>query len=106
MGFMGIYRSPSVDQTERLAILSEECAEVIVAVSKILRHGYGSCNPLAPTPPEDKNPETNRMLLERELGDVMHAIAMLHDTGDISKSEIYRYEKEKAIKIKKWLHHQ
>ena len=27
-------------ETERLAILAEECGEVIQAVGKILRHGY------------------------------------------------------------------
>src|SRR5579872_899269 len=32
-------------QIERLALLAEECGEVMQAVSKILRHGYESRNP-------------------------------------------------------------
>lgn len=50
-------------QAERLAMLAEECGEVIQIVGKILRHGYDSCHP--------KNPKvTNRELLGRELLDL------------------------------------
>lgn len=59
-------------QMERLAILSEECGEVIQIIGKILRHGYDSCNPFG------ANPETNREGLLRELMDVSAAMGMLH----------------------------
>lgn len=92
-------------QAERLALLSEECAEVIKAVSKILRHGYESTNPTVSVP-DDERPETNRTALERELGDVICAIRKLRHAEDVSECQIDRYADEKAIKIKKWLHHQ
>ena len=92
-------------QAERLALVAEECAEVIQTVSKILRHGYDSCNPLLAVP-DDENPITNQMLLEKELGHVICAMRKLLHAGDLSESEIDRYADEKASKIKRWLHHQ
>lgn len=59
-------------QTERLAILMEECGEVVQIIGKILRHGYESGSPFG------HNPETNRQALIRELFDVK-AAAMLID---------------------------
>ena len=50
-------------QAERLAMLSEECSEVIQVVGKILRHGYASHHPDDPT-------TTNLHLLIKELRDV------------------------------------
>ncbi len=50
-------------QAERLAMLAEECGEVIQIVGKILRHGYDSHHPDNPT-------TTNRHLLIKELSDV------------------------------------
>lgn len=32
-------------ELERLAILAEECGEVIQVINKIIRHGYDSCDP-------------------------------------------------------------
>lgn len=63
-------------EAERLAMLSEECAEVIQAVSKILRHGYESVNPLAP----EKG--TNREQLARELIDVFAVLLLMQENED------------------------
>lgn len=52
-------------EAERLALLAEECGEVIQAIGKVLRHGFESTHP-------DGGP-TNRESLERECGDVYHA---------------------------------
>jgi hypothetical protein len=46
-------------EAERLSLLLEECGEVLQIIGKIQRHGYGS---------------SNRSLLEKELGHIMHAI--------------------------------
>lgn len=54
-------------QAERLAILMEECGEVVQIIGKILRHGFESCSPFG------ANPETNRQALVRELFDVRAA---------------------------------
>jgi len=50
-------------QAERLAMLAEECGEVIQIIGKILRHGYAGHHPDDPT-------TTNLHLLVKELRDV------------------------------------
>ena len=75
---------------------------MIQAVSKILRHGLDSVNPLA----IDDNPVTNQMLLEKELGHVVCAMRKLRHAGDVRESQIERSADDKAVKIKRWLHHQ
>lgn len=58
-------------QTERLAILMEECGEVIHIVGKILRHGFESGSPYG------HNTETNRQALVRELFDIKASALLL-----------------------------
>jgi len=50
-------------QAERLAMLAEECGEVIQIIGKILRHGYESYHPNNPV-------FSNRDLLHQELTDL------------------------------------
>ena len=87
-------------ETERLACLAEECAEVIQVVGKILRHGY------ADSSPDDITHTDNRKHLERELGDLRYWIDEMWDCGDVSKEQIHKHADEKAIRVKRWLHHQ
>lgn len=56
-------------QAERLAILAEECGEVIQIIGKILRHGLESCHPVTG--------EVNRTALVRELYDVKAAMVLM-----------------------------
>ena len=86
-------------ETERLALLAEECGEVIQIVGKILRHGYDSSNPLDDSP-------INRRILEKEIGDIELAIYMLSEAKDIDRNEIDKARIEKGKKIGKWLHYQ
>lgn len=86
-------------EAERLALLIEECAEVQAMACKILRHGFESVNPC------DKNPNTNRKDLSKELGHLAHAIGRMVRAGDVSNSEIKRHEEIKASQIHRWLHH-
>ena len=86
-------------EIERLALLAEECGEVIQAVSKILRHGYESYNPL------DTNKETNRTLLEKELGDLQEAKRIMLAADDIHDSNIKIYAQSKYERVKQYLHH-
>lgn len=60
-------------QAERLAMLAEECGEVIQIVGKILRHGYDSEHPITG--------KGNRQLLQKELCDVFAVAAQLHSDG-------------------------
>lgn len=86
-------------QLEILAILSEECGEVIQAIGKIMRHGYDSSSPY-------DNSVTNRCSLTREIGDLLFVIGLICDSGDINENDVKRFTEEKAINIKQWLHHQ
>ncbi len=58
-------------QAERLAMLAEECAEVIQVIGKILRHGYDSYHP-------DQPYITNRELLQQELTDLAAVENQIH----------------------------
>lgn len=89
-------------ETERLALLLEEMGEAQQAIGKILRHGYESVNPDLPPPAGD----TNRANLERELGDVLVAIDMMLDGGDILAWRLEDRKRVKAHRVRQWLHYQ
>lgn len=86
-------------EAERLALLMEECGEVVQVIGKILRHGYESYHPADPNGP------TNRELLENELGDLWFAMDFVAD-NDLRPSEIARAHNEKRGKVGRYLHHQ
>lgn len=92
-------------QTERLAILAEECGEVIQMVGKILRHGYYSCHP-DDVGTESEKAQTNKSLLEKELGDLEYIISLMYMKSDINDSFVLKAKWVKEEKIKKYLHHQ
>lgn len=86
-------------ETERLALLGEECAEIGQTIGKILRHG-----------PESRNPDvtgspTNREDLEHEIGDLLWAIDLLNHCGDISMLRTRADNGRHARKLR-YLHHQ
>ncbi|MGE3757361.1 MAG: hypothetical protein AB7H97_06375 [Pseudobdellovibrionaceae bacterium] len=90
----------SPGEAERLAILAEECAEVIQVIGKILRHGYDSYNPF------DDTKQTNRSLLEKECGDISAAQQMLANHDDIRLTAVAQWRERKLINVKKYTHHQ
>lgn len=83
-------------QAERLAMLAEECAEVIQVVGKILRHGYESHHPERPC-------ETNRDLLTHELSDLFAVVEMMD--CDFSLIDAQEQEDNFARKLR-YTHHQ
>lgn len=85
-------------EAERLALLAEECGEVMQAIGKVLRHGFESTHP-------DGGP-TNRDALERECGDVYHAIWRLIGAGDIDGNGMSQRADDKAKSVVRYLHHQ
>ena len=85
-------------QAERLAILSEECGEIIQVIGKIQRHGMESCHP-------DGGP-TNRMLLEKELGHAYAALLLMTRAEDILPEWVSRHKDTKLQTVQQWLHHQ
>ena len=86
-------------ETERLAILMEEAAEVIHICGKILRHGYASYDPTKDNPPN------NRRLLHEEVADLSRAIDMMVYSYDLDPALLSLLYKNKDNK-KKYLHHQ
>jgi NTP pyrophosphatase (non-canonical NTP hydrolase) len=89
-------------ETERLAILSEECGEVVQIIGKIMRHGFESSHP-------DGGP-TNRELLEKEIGDIEAAVQCLlkplnGDKHDVRGENISKFARQKLKKISLYLHH-
>lgn len=79
---------------EILDITQEECAEVVVAVSKISRFGIDNFKP--------GKPKTNREHLEEEVGDLMAMIDLMveHKIIDINNVDVAR--KAKKEKLKQW----
>jgi NTP pyrophosphatase (non-canonical NTP hydrolase) len=98
----------SESQIERLAILAEECGEVVQIVGKILRHGYKCYNPTVPVMQQ----KPNFALLEKELGDLIWAISKLDDAADINfpiprtSVELNMWIRRKENSAAPYLHHQ
>lgn len=92
-------------EDERLALLLEELGEAVQAIGKIQRHGYGSHDPTKLVP-EDQYPETNRQMLEKELGDVLHAIDRMAFSVDVNFDRITDRADAKIERVQKYLHHQ
>lgn len=87
-------------EAERLAILSEECGEIVQVIGKILRHGYDSCHP------SDPKKIINRRLLEKEIGDLGAITCLMINQCDVDDEAIVNATNEKAAKLPKWTHHQ
>jgi hypothetical protein len=77
---------------ELLTILAEECAEVIVECSKIMRFGESSVY----------EGETALDRLEKELGDLQCMIDLLHEADMVSFTKMDEYAQEKFQKLQKW----
>ena len=90
-------------QVERLALLAEECAEVIVVVGKILRHGFESYDP---THPNGVDSPTNQEMLGHELGDVEYALSLLSKHGEVSARDVLKGRALAEKKKPKYLHYQ
>jgi NTP pyrophosphatase (non-canonical NTP hydrolase) len=81
-------------QKEAIDILQEECAEVIVAVSKISRFGIDNLKP--------GKPKTNRQHLAEELGDLQAMIEIMYELDIVYPAEIKEYADAKREKLKQW----
>lgn len=79
---------------EILDITQEECAEVVVAVSKISRFGIDNFKP--------GKPLTNREHLEEEVGDLLAMVDLMveHKIINVDRVETARIAKKE--KLKQW----
>lgn len=79
---------------EALGILQEECAEVIVEVSKIRRFGIDSVH--------YKTGQTHSAMLEAEVGDVLALVDILIEQGILNSEELALANERKKEKLKQW----
>ena len=80
---------------EILQILQEECGEVIVEISKIMRFGPDQCKP--------DSDVTNIMALQKELGDLQAMIELLIKAKvGVTANGISNAKKVKFEKLKQW----
>lgn len=84
-------------EAERLAMLAEECGEIIQVVGKIMRHGYASHHP-------DNPAVTNKMLLGRELTDLLAVAASLCRDG-VPEGSLFDQDRAWEKKLR-YAHHQ
>jgi hypothetical protein len=85
-------------EAELLALLMEECGEVIQVIGKIMRHGLESWHPA------DDALTSNRTLLELEMGHVLAAYELL-SAGVVRPAVVQSSRARKRVTIRKWLHH-
>jgi hypothetical protein len=81
---------------EALGILQEECAEVIVEISKIRRFGLDSVHY------KSDMQHTHRTMFEMEIGDVLAMIDILIDQGILNQEHLDVYKQNKKEKLKQW----
>ncbi len=81
-------------EKEILDIAQEECAEVIVAISKISRFGLDNFKP--------GKPKTNRQHLAEEIGDLQAMIDLCIVTGLVDEEEVNQATENKINKLKQW----
>jgi len=79
---------------EALGILQEECAEVIVEVSKIRRFGLDELSHHTNLP--------HRETLVMEVGDMLALIDILVDQGVLDTVQLDIAKQHKIEKLKKW----
>lgn len=79
---------------EILDITQEECAEVIVAISKISRFGIDNYKP--------NKPLTNRQHLEEEVGDLLAMVDLLAEFNIVDMDSVNIARIAKIEKLKQW----
>lgn len=88
-------------ETELLALLIEECGEVIQAASKVLRHGWDSYDPTR----RGERP-TNQETLAKEMGQLEFAMLLLKDPSHpaVRYADVADAFDRKRETIGQWLH--
>jgi NTP pyrophosphatase (non-canonical NTP hydrolase) len=79
---------------EALGILQEECAEVIVEVSKIRRFGLDTIH--------YKSGVKHSTMLEMEVGDVLAMVDILVEQGVLDRDGLKVAAENKKLKLREW----
>lgn len=85
------------DQAEALALLAEECGELVQIIGKIQRHGLWSEHPDTGIP--------NQHALTREIGDVLAALRIAEVQRLIAWANVLDARNRKMLKVRQYLHH-
>jgi NTP pyrophosphatase (non-canonical NTP hydrolase) len=80
---------------ETLIITQEECAEVIQAVSKVMRFGFDSCYPT-----EDS--ASTKECLTMEIGQLLCMVGILVEQDVIDEDAMIAAMEAKKIKLETW----
>jgi NTP pyrophosphatase (non-canonical NTP hydrolase) len=80
---------------EALIITQEECAEVIQAVSKVMRFGFDSCYPT-----EDS--ASTKECLTMEVGQLLCMVNILIEQGVIDEDAMIAAMEHKKTKLETW----
>jgi NTP pyrophosphatase (non-canonical NTP hydrolase) len=83
-------------EIERLAVLSEECGEVVRAIGKIMRYGWESSSPFV------AGGRSNRMALERELGSMRAVVNLMLDNQDVRLNAVQSWQRTKKTALENW----
>lgn len=79
---------------EIMTIMTEECGEVIVAISKCKRFGLHDLIP--------NTKESNSQRLAKEIGDLFAMVDLLVDQKLFTMNDIESHKATKFEKLKKW----
>jgi NTP pyrophosphatase (non-canonical NTP hydrolase) len=82
-----VIKNDLTDRNELLLVLMEECAEVSVEASKLMRF-----------------PENSLSDLEKEIGDLLCMLDLLHQWDYVRWTEIEKQAKRKKEKLKQFSH--
>ena len=74
-------------EIERLAVLAGECGRVAQGVSKVLRHGWHGVS--------SSGVPTNRVILERGMGEMRATIELMLDAGDVRRGDVVHWQRGK-----------
>lgn len=99
-----LHKLTSPAESELLALLSEECGEVVQVIGKCLRHGPLNFHP------DDADQTSNRAILAKELGDVFAAVDLLSFCDEtrgavVDRASIEIWRASKLARVGRWLHH-
>ena len=83
------------DNFQNVAILQEECNEVVHIGFKIMRFGFDSWHPDDPT-------KTNKDLLTQEVGDILAMVDILKANGILDADELQIAKSKKFRKLEKF----
>jgi NTP pyrophosphatase (non-canonical NTP hydrolase) len=79
-------------QNEIMSIAQEECAEIIQAISKVIRFGFDN----------SYDGKTNREHLEEEIGDLLCMFELMEEANILDWTRVAMHASNKRTKLERW----